>query len=69
VCLVKDEDLEAVPGRSENSPLTKFAGVIDAVMACGIDFDNVERAAAITRKLNAARADTARSISGALLAV
>jgi hypothetical protein len=69
VGLIEDEDLEAVPGRSEDSPLTKFAGVINAVVAGGIDFHDIERAATITRKLNAARAGSARSISGALLAV
>jgi hypothetical protein len=69
VGLIEDEDLEAVPGGSKHSPLTKFAGVINTVVAGGIDFDDVERAAAISRELNAARADTARSISGALLAV
>jgi hypothetical protein len=69
VCLIKDEDLEAVPRRGEDGPLTKFAGVINAVVAGSIDFDDVERAATISRKLNTAGADTARSISGALLAV
>jgi hypothetical protein len=42
VGLVKDEDLEAVPRRGEDSPLTKFAGVINAVVAGGIDFDDVK---------------------------
>jgi hypothetical protein len=69
VGLIEDEDLEAVPGRSEDSPLTKFAGVINAVVAGGIDFDDVERAAAVSRKLNAARAGSTGFISGALLAV
>jgi hypothetical protein len=69
VGLVKDEDLEAVPRRGEHCPLTKFAGVINAVVAGGIDFDHVERAATISRKLDTTGADTARSISGALLAV
>jgi hypothetical protein len=69
VGLIEDEDLEAVPGRSEDSPLTKFAGVINAVVAGGIDFDYVQRAAAVSRKLNAARAGSTGCISGALLAV
>jgi hypothetical protein len=69
VGLVKDEDLEAVPRRGEDSPLTKFTGVINAIVAGGIDFDDVERAATITRKLDATGTDTARRIGGALLAV
>jgi hypothetical protein len=69
VGLIKDEDLEAVPSRGEDSPLAKFAGVINAVVAGGIDFDDVERAATIPGKLNAAGAGSTGSISGALLAV
>jgi uncharacterized membrane protein len=69
VGLIKDEDLEAVPRRGKHSTLTKFAGVINAVVAGGIDFDDVERAAAVPGKLNAARAGSTGSISGALLAV
>jgi hypothetical protein len=42
VRLIKNEDLEAVPGRGEDSPLAKFAGVIYAVVACGINFDDVK---------------------------
>jgi hypothetical protein len=42
VSLIKDEDLEAIPGGSKHSPLTKFAGVINTVVAGGIDFDDVE---------------------------
>ena len=67
--LVKDEDLEAVPGRGKHSPLAKFTGVINAIVAGGIDFDDVERAATITRKLNTAGADTTRGICGAFCAV
>jgi hypothetical protein len=40
--LVEDEDLEAVSGRRENRPLTKFAGVVNAVVACGVDFHDIE---------------------------
>jgi hypothetical protein len=69
VGLIEDEDLEAVPSRSKNRPLAKFAGVINAIVACGIDFDDVERATTITRKLNTAGADTARGVCGAFCAV
>jgi hypothetical protein len=69
VGLIKDEDLEAVPRRGKHSTLTKFAGVINAVVAGGINFDDVERPTTITRKLNTAGADTAGSICGAFCAV
>ena len=69
VGLIEDEDLEAVSGRGEDSPLTKFAGVINAVVACRVDFDNVERATPISGQLNTAGAGATRSIGGALLAV
>jgi hypothetical protein len=42
VCLIKNEDLEAIPGRREDRPLTKFAGVVDAVVACGINFHYIK---------------------------
>jgi hypothetical protein len=42
VGLIEDEDLEAVPGGSKHRPLAKFAGVINAVVAGGINFDDVK---------------------------
>jgi hypothetical protein len=42
VGLIKNEDLEPVPGRSKHSTLTQFAGVVNAVVAGGIDFHNIK---------------------------
>jgi hypothetical protein len=40
--LVQDEDFEAVSGRREDRPLTQFSGVVNAVVACGIDFHDIQ---------------------------
>jgi hypothetical protein len=55
VGLIQDENLEAVTSRREDRTFAKVAGVIDTVVAGGVDFDDVERATAIARKLDAAR--------------
>jgi hypothetical protein len=39
--LIEDEYLEAVASRSKNGSFAKIAGVIDAIVAGSIDFDNV----------------------------
>ncbi len=69
VGLVEDEDLEPVAGRGEDGPVTDVAGVVDAVVACRVDLDDVERAAAVAGELDARRADAARSVGRALGAV
>jgi hypothetical protein len=69
VGLIEDEDLEAVPRRGEDRPFTELAGVINPIVAGGIDFDDVERATTIPRKPNTAGADTTRRISGAFCTV
>ena len=46
VRLVEDEDLVAVARGGEDRALAQVAGVVDAVVARGVDLDDVERAAA-----------------------
>jgi hypothetical protein len=69
VCLVEDENLEAVSGRREDRPLTQFSGVVNAVVAGSINLDDVERTSTITREFNTTGACATRSVSRALLAV
>lgn len=69
VSLIEDEDLVTVTGRSKDSALTQITGVINTVVAGGVNFDDVERAATVTGELNTARALTAGSIGGALSTV
>jgi hypothetical protein len=69
VSLIEDEDLVTVTGRSKDSALTQITGVIDTVVAGGVNFDDVERAAAVTREFNTAGALATGSIGGTLSTV
>jgi hypothetical protein len=48
VSLIEDEDLVTVTGRSKHGTLTQITGVINTVVAGGVNFDDVERAATVT---------------------
>jgi hypothetical protein len=41
VGLIQDENLEAVTSRREDRTFAKVAGIIDTVVAGGVDFDDV----------------------------
>lgn len=69
VRLVEDEDLEPVAGGGEHGALAQVARVIHAVVARRVDLDDIERAAAVARELDAAGAHTARGVGGTLGAV
>ena len=69
VRLVEDEDLVAVAGRSEHGALAQVTGVVDAVVARRVDLDDIQRAAAVARQLDAAVALSARGVGRALGAV
>ena len=69
VRLVEDEDLVAVACGGEHGALAQVAGVVDAVVARGVDLDDVERAAAAARELDAAGTHAARGVGGPLGAV
>ena len=69
VGLVEDEDLEAVPGRGEGGALAQVAGVVDAVVAGGVDLDDVEAAGAAGREVPAGGALAAGGVRRVLLAV
>ena len=40
--LIEDEDLETVPGRSENGSFSEVSGVINTVVAGGIYFNHIQ---------------------------
>ena len=69
VRLVDDVDLEAVADRGEERPLAQVAGVVDAVVAGGVDLDDVDGARAVGRELAARVAHAARVGRRALRAV
>ena len=63
--LIENEDFVAITRRRENSAFAKIPGIINAVVAGGIDFHDVEGTTAVTRKFNATGADAAGSVGGA----
>ena len=67
--LVQDKDLVTVPGRGKTCPLTQFTGIIDTIMACSIDLNNINRARPICRKVPAAVALPAGMACGAFRTV
>ena len=69
VGLVEDEDLVAVAGRGEGGALTQVAGVVDAVVAGGVDLDDVEAAGAAGGQVPAGGAGAAGGVGGGLGAV
>ena len=52
VGLVDDVDLEAVAGRADGRALTQVAGVVDTTVAGSVDFDHVDRSAAVAAELD-----------------
>ena len=69
VRLVEDEDLVAVAGRRKRRALAQLASIINTVVACGINLNDIHRAAAVSRQLDTAGAHATRSIGGALYTV
>ena len=69
VRLVEDEDLEPIACGGEHRALAQIARVVDAVVACRVDLDDVERTAAVAPELDAAVADAARHVGRAFGAV
>ncbi len=65
---VQNKDLVTVTGRA-NLPVTQFTGVIDTVMACSVDLNNINRARPICRKVPAAVALPAGMACGAFRTV
>ena len=57
--LVEDEDLVAVARGRESRAFTQLARVVDAVVACGVDLDDVDRPRPSRREVTAAVARTA----------
>ncbi len=60
VRFVEDEDLESVARGGERRALAQVAGVVDAVVGRGVDLDDVEGPAAVSREFDARRAGAAR---------
>jgi hypothetical protein len=69
VCLVKNEDLVAVPRWSKNCPLSKISRIINTVVAGRINFNYVQRTGPTARKLDTAVALAARGVGRTLFAV
>src|SRR5690606_15448402 len=69
VGLVEDEDLEAVARGGEGRALAQVAGVVDPTVRGSVDLDDVERARATARELDARVARAARGVRGPLGAV
>jgi hypothetical protein len=49
VSLVENEDFVAVAGRREGCSFAKIASIVNAVVAGGVDFDDIHAAAAVAR--------------------
>ena len=60
VGLVEDEDLVAVAGGSKSGAFAQFAGVVHAVVRCGVDFHHVDGTGSAGGKVAAAFAFAAR---------
>ena len=69
VRLVEDEDLVAIASGRKDGTLTDVAGIVDTVVAGGVDLDDVEGSAAVAGELDTARADATRSVCRALCTV
>jgi hypothetical protein len=67
--LIEDEDLVAVSGRSKNCSLPKLPRVIDAVVTCSINFDDVQRTTTVVCQLQTTGTRATRSIGRALVTV
>ena len=66
---VEDKDLVPVASGREACAFTQFAGIIDTVVACGVDFHDVDGPRSSCGEILAARAFTARMRRGAFRAV
>jgi hypothetical protein len=62
VSFIEDENLVTIASGSEYGTLAQVTGVIDAIVAGGVNLNDIKRSAAIARKLNARRAHTTRRI-------
>jgi hypothetical protein len=69
VSLVEDEDFVAVAGRSKGGTFAQIAGIVNTVVAGGVDFDDIHAATAVARQFDAAWALATRSVGWALGAV
>ncbi len=67
--LVEDEDLVAVARRSESRAFPQLAGVIHAVVGCGVDFHHIDGTRTACGEVLAAGAFAARMGGGTLRAV
>ena len=66
VGFIEDENLVPIPRGCEPGSLAQFTGVIDSVVACGIDFDDVERPRPVSGQFDTTVALSARCIGGTL---
>ena len=66
---IQNENFVSVTSRSKCCTFAKVTSIINTVVTGGINFDNVNRTAAIASKFDAARALAARGIGWTLGAV
>ena len=67
--LIEDEDFVAVSGGSKDGSLPQLPRIIDSVVTGGVNFDDIQRTAAVIRQLHTTRAGSTRSIGRALVTV
>jgi hypothetical protein len=42
VCFVQNEDLVSVSGWGKNSPLSQVTGIVNTVVTCRVNLDDIE---------------------------
>jgi hypothetical protein len=62
VGFIEDENLVPIAGGRKPGSFAQFACVIDTVVACGVDFDDVERPRTVSGQFDAAVALSARGV-------
>jgi hypothetical protein len=65
VGFVENEDLVPITRGGKTRSFAEFAGVVDSVVACRVDFDNVKRPRTVSGEFDAAVAFSARCVGGA----
>jgi hypothetical protein len=65
VGFIENENLVPIARGGKAGSFAQFAGIIDAVVACGVDFDDVERPRTVSGQFNTAVALSARCVGRA----
>jgi hypothetical protein len=62
---IEDENLVPIARGGKPGSFAKFSGVIDSVVACGVDFDDIERPRTVSGQFHTAVALSARCVGRA----